>query len=238
MKRMPLRGPRRRRRIAAATVTALLAALDGYSMAYNTAYASGGLHGTKYRDLPITSYAGQIATTTGGPNAWGEANGSGPSSANPWIGNHAGPEFGTIPYAWPISAQQQDLIESIVAEGRASTGSVPYTFTRPLYIGRGIPNSWIAAGQTTPVSNLTSSYDVGSGSRSTYGVSLAVTKPGSGRVVTVSLSGTLPGGMVAIQLPILTSVGVTSVSGGSYDSGTHTVTSDPGAKSVTSTLAS
>jgi hypothetical protein len=66
-----------------------------------------------YRDLPITSYAWQIKTTTGGPNAWWEANGSGPSSSNPWIGNHAGPQFGACPYGWPISAQQQGLLQSI-----------------------------------------------------------------------------------------------------------------------------
>ncbi|WP_377273105.1 RICIN domain-containing protein [Peterkaempfera sp. SMS 1(5)a] len=213
-------------------------AFNGYSTAYNTAYASNGLYGTAYRDLPITSYAWQIATTTGGPNAWWEANGSGPSTSNPWIGNHAGPQFGACPYAWPISAQQQGLLESLVAEGFASTGSGPYTFTRPLYIGRGIPNTWIAAGQTISVGNITNTYDTGSGSRSTYGVSLAVTKPGSGRVVTVSLSGTLPGGTVAIQLPIFNSVAVSSVSGGSYDSTTHTVTANSGATTVTITLAS
>ncbi|WP_198545820.1 hypothetical protein [Actinacidiphila yeochonensis] len=213
-------------------------AFNGYSTAYNTAYASDGLYGTNYRDLPITSYAWQISTTTGGPNAWWEANGSGPSASNPWIGNHAGPEFGAIPYAWPISAQQQGLVESIVAEGRASTGTGPFTFTRPLYIGRGVPNSWIAAGQTTSVGNLTSSYNVDTGTRSTYGVSLAVTKPGTVRVVTVTLSGSVPSGAVSIQLPIFNTVNVTAVTGGSYSSSTHTVTANAGATTVTITLAS
>jgi hypothetical protein len=213
-------------------------AFNGYSTAYNTAYASDGLYGTAYRDLPITSYAWQLATTTGGPNAWWEANGSGPDAGNPWIGNHAGPEFGACPYAWPTSAQQQGLIESLVAEGLSSTGSGPYTFTRPLYIGRGIPNSWIASGQTVSVGNLTNAYDTTAGTRSTYGVSLAVTKPGSGRVVTVTLTGTPPDGTVAVQLPIFTTVGVTAVTGGSYDSTSHTVTATSGATTVTITLAS
>jgi hypothetical protein len=212
-------------------------AFNGYSTAYNTAYANDGLYGTNYRDLPITSYAWQIASTTGGPNAWWEANGSAPSTSNPWIGSHAGPEFGACPYAWPISAQQEGLLQSIVAEGLSSTGSGPYTFTRPLYIGRGVPNTWIAAGQTISVSNLTTSYDVSSGSRSTYGVSIAVTKP-STRVVTVNLSGSLPGGAVSIALPIFNSVGVNSVSGGTYISGTHTVTAAAGATQVVITLAS
>ncbi|HTJ70964.1 MAG TPA: RICIN domain-containing protein [Actinospica sp.] len=213
-------------------------AFNGYSTAYNTAYSINGLYGTQYRDLPITSYAWQLSTTTGGPNAWWEANGSGPDSGNPWIGNHAGPEFGACPYAWPTSAQQQSLLESLVAEGLSATGTGPYTFTRPLYIGRGVPNTWIASGQTISVGNLTTSYDATSGSRSTYGVSLAVTKPGTGRVITVTLSGTLPGGAIAIQLPIFNSVAVSSVSGGTYDSTAHSVTVTPGTTTITITLAS
>jgi hypothetical protein len=213
-------------------------AFNGYSTAYNTAYSSDGLFSNNYRDLPITSYAWQIQTTTGGPNAWWEANGSGPSTANPWAGNHAGPQFGACPYGWPISAQQQGLLESIVAEGLSSSSASPFTFTRPLYIGRGIPNAWIAAGQTIAVGNLTNAYTAATAARSTYGVSLAVTKPGTGRVVTVSLSGTLPGGSVLIQLPIFATVGVSSVAGGSYNSSIHTVTANAGATTVTITLAS
>jgi hypothetical protein len=212
-------------------------AFNGYSTAYNTAYASNGLFGTNYRDLPITSYAWQIATTTGGPNAWWEANGSGPSASNPWIGNHAGPEFGAIPYAWPISAQQEGLLQSIVAEGLSATGTGPYTYTRPLYIGRGVPNAWIAAGQTIGVSNLTTSYNVGSGARTTYGVSIAVTKPGT-RVVTVTLSGTPPSGAISVALPIFNSVAVNSVTGGTYNATTHTVSVTSGATSIVITLAS
>ena len=205
----------------------------GDSTAYNTAYASNGLYGTEYRDLPITSYAWQIATTTGGPNAWWEANGSGPSASNPWIGDHAGPEFGASPYAWPISAQRQGLLEALVAQGLSSTGSGPFTFTQPLYIGRGIPSTWIAAGQTISVANITDNYNVTSGARSTYGVSLAVTKPGTGRVITVSLTGTLPAGAVDIQLPIFTTVAVSSVTGGTYNSSTQTVTAATGATTIT-----
>jgi hypothetical protein len=212
-------------------------AFNGYSTAYNTAYASDGLYGTAYRDLPITSYAWQIATTTGGPNAWWEANGSGPDSGNPWIGNHAGPEFGACPYAWPISAQQEGLLQSIVAEGLSATGSGPYSYSRPLIVGRGVPNAWIANGQTVAASNLTEAYDMGSGARSTYGVSISTSTASGTRVVTVSLSGTLPGGAVSVQLPVFTSVGVTGVSGGSYDAAAHAVTVNAGATQVVITLA-
>jgi hypothetical protein len=70
------------------------------------------------------------------------------------------------------------------------------------------------------------------------GVSLAVTKPGTGRVITVSLTGTVPTGTVAIQLPVFNSVGVTSVTGGTYNSSTQTVTAATGASIIAITLAS
>jgi hypothetical protein len=123
-----------------------------------------------------------------------------------------------------------------VADGLTASGTGPFTYTRPLYVGRGIPNAWIAPGQTTTVSNLTSSFNIDTGARQTYGVSLAVTRPAAQRIVTVNLSGTLPGGQVLIQLPIFNSVGVTAVSGGSYNSTTRTVTAN--STQVVITLAS
>ncbi|HEV8559703.1 MAG TPA: RICIN domain-containing protein [Actinophytocola sp.] len=211
-------------------------AFSGFSTAYNTAYSEGGLYGTAFRDLAITSYAWQIQNTTGGPNAWWEANGSGPSSANIWAGSHAGPQFGAVPYAWPIAHQQLALVRAIAAEGLAASGTGPFTYTRPLYIGRGIPNTWIAPGQTIAVNNLTSSTNIDSGSRSTYGVSLAVTRPGTGRVITVNLSGTLPGGAVLVQLPVFATSSVVSVTGGTFDAGTRTVTITPGTTQAVITL--
>ncbi|MEV5752474.1 hypothetical protein AB0L00_32055 [Actinoallomurus sp. NPDC052308] len=71
--------------------------------------------------------------------------------------------------------------------------------------------------------NLTSSYDAGTGARSTYGVSIAVTNPGA-RVITVTVTGTPPAGPAYISLPVFYSSSVTSVTGGSYNAGTHTVT--------------
>jgi Ricin-type beta-trefoil lectin domain len=214
-------------------------AFTGYSTAYNTSYSNDGLYSNNYRDLPITSYAWQIETTTGGPNAWWEANGSGPNPANPWIGNHAPPEFGACPYGFPISGQQLGLQQAIVAAGLTSAGAGPFTFTDPIYVGRGIPNAWIAAGQTTSVSNLTSNYNITTGARTTYGVSIAVTKPAATRVVTVTISGTPPGGPVLIQLPIFLTTGVNSVTGGTYNATTHTVTATAtGASQVVITLAS
>lgn len=213
-----------------------LGAFPGFSTAYNTAYSEGGLFATQFRDLALTSYAWQIQNTTGGPNAWWEANGSGPSTSNIWAGSHAGPQFGAVPYAWPIAHQQLALIRAIAAEGLTASGTGPFTYTRPLYIGRGIPSTWIAAGQTIAVSNLTSSYNVDTGLRTTYGVSLAVTKPAAGRVITVNLTGTLPGGTVFVQLPVFASSTVVSVTGGSFNATTQTVTVNAGATQAVITL--
>ncbi|HEV2783719.1 MAG TPA: RICIN domain-containing protein [Actinophytocola sp.] len=211
-------------------------AFSGYSTAYNTAYSEGGLYGNSFRDLAITSYAWQIQTTTGGPNAWWEANGSGPSASNIWAGSHAGPQFGAVPYAWPIAHQQLALVRAVAAEGLTSSGTGPFTYTRPLYVGRGIPNTWIAPGQTVAVNNITSSINIDSGARSTYGVSLSTTRPGTGRVITVNLTGTLPGGPVLVQLPVFASSTVVSVTGGAYNSATRTVTLNSGATQATITL--
>jgi hypothetical protein len=141
-----------------------------------------------------------------------------------------------VPYAWPIAHQQLALIRSIAAEGLQSSGTGPFTYTRPLYIGRGIPNTWIAAGQTIAVTNVTSSFDIDTGARSTYGVSLAVTKPGTGRVITVTLSGVLPGGAVFVQVPVFATSTVVSVTGGSFDTGTKTVTVNSGVTQAVITL--
>jgi hypothetical protein len=201
-------------------------AYTGYSVALNTAYSQGALYGNAYRDLPITSYAWQIASTTGGPNAWWEANGSAPSPDNPWAGSHAAPEFGAIPYAWPMAGQTQTLLQSLVAPGLESSvgqdGSFGYQTV--LYVGRGIPDAWITPGQTIAVSNLTASYDEKSGQRDTYGARISTTSDRGNRVVEVSLSGHLPGNDVRVQLPVFADAGVRSVSGGSYDAETHTVT--------------
>jgi hypothetical protein len=210
----------------------------GYSTADNTGYAQGGLFGTKYRALPLTSYAWQIATTTGGPYAWWEANKVGPSASNPWAGSHAPPQFGACPYAWPLAGQSLALLDSIAAEGLAAAPSASsFAYERPLYIGRGIPDVWLASGQVISASNLTSAFDMTTCRRSTYAVTIRVGSS-TPRAVTVELCGELPGGPVRIELPIFNSVGVSAVtSGGSYDASTQTVSVTPGATTVVIQLA-
>jgi NPCBM-associated, NEW3 domain of alpha-galactosidase len=205
-------------------------AYSGYSTAHNTGYAAGALYGSQYRDLPITSYAWQLATTTGGPNAWWEANGSAPDPTNPWAGSHAAPQFGAIPYVWPMAGQTQTLVQSLAAEGLTQTAGSDgsSSFRNVLYIGRGVPDAWLAPGQTISVSNLTSSYDVNSGRRATYGVRIHTSGSRAGKVVQVALSGQLPGPDIQIQLPALATAGVRGVIGGNYEVASHTVVMDPG----------
>ena len=207
-----------------------------YSTANNTGYSQGGLYGTKYRTLPLTSYAWQIEMTTAGPYSWWECNGSPPVTSDPWAGNHPDFYFGASPYAWTLAAQSLALIDSLAAEGISATASgSSFTFTRTLHIGRGVPDAWLASGQTISVQNLTGTFNMTSCERDTYGVT--ITTSGSPRVITVTLCGSLPNGAITVDLPTLASAGVASVTGGSYSSSSQSVTVTPGTKTVTITLA-
>jgi alpha-galactosidase-like protein len=205
-------------------------AYSGYSVALNTGYSAAALFGNAYRDLPITSYAWQLATTTGGPNAWWEANGSPPDPNNPWAGSHAAPQFGAIPYVWPMAGQTQTLLQALVAQGLVQAGDGYHT---ALYVGRGVPDAWLTPGQHISVGNLTASYDVNSGRRATYGVQMDTTGQHGNRKVHVSLTGRLPTHDVRIQLPVLATAGVEAVHGGSFDAASHTVTLAPGSTDAT-----
>jgi len=203
-----------------------LGAYSGYSTAHNTGYTAASLYGNAYRGLSLDSYAWQLQTTTGGPNAWWEANGNAPSTNNPWAGSHAAPQFGAIPYAWPMAGQTQTVLQSLVASGLVSTtrpdGS--FGFHTALYVGRGVPDAWIAPGQTIAVDNLTASVQVGSGHRSTYGVRITTDSRHGEKTVRVSLTGRPPTDDVRVQLPVFADAGVLGVDGGSFDPATHTVT--------------
>ncbi|HWG15902.1 MAG TPA: NEW3 domain-containing protein [Streptosporangiaceae bacterium] len=209
-------------------------AYSGYSVALNTAYAAGSLYGTQYRDLPITSYAWQIATTTGGPNAWWEANGSAPDPANPWAGSHAAPQFGAVPYVWPMAGQTQTLLQSLIATGLVSSTAKngADNYQTALYVGRGVPDAWLANGQNISVGNITSAYNEANGKRSTYGLKIGTHQVLGQKIVTVSLSGQLPGNDIQVQLPAFADEGVAGVAGGRYDATTHTVTMTPGLRTV------
>jgi NPCBM-associated, NEW3 domain of alpha-galactosidase len=209
-------------------------AYSGYSVALNTGYSAAALFGNQYRDLPITSYAWQLATTTGGPNAWWEANGSPPDPNNPWAGSHAAPQFGAIPYVWPMAGQTQTLLQSLAAQGLVPANDGSYHTA--LYLGRGVPDAWLTPGQRISVSNLTASYDESSGHRATYGVQIDTSGQPGNRTVHVSLTGRVPTQDVQVQFPVLASAGVEAVHGGSFDPASHSVTFAPGSTDVTINL--
>ena len=200
-------------------------AYTGYSVALNTGYSADALFGNAFRDLPITSYAWQIATTTGGPNSWWEANGSAPDPNNPWQGSHAAPQFGADPYVWPMAGQTQTVLQSLVAQGLTSNVGADGTpsFKPVVYIGRGVPDAWITPGQTISVNNLTSDFNETTGQRQTYGVTISTSTQGGTTAVQVQLSGQAPGKDMEIQLPAFADEGVQSVSGGKYTASTQTV---------------
>jgi hypothetical protein len=125
-----------------------------------------------------------------------------------------------------MAGQTQSLLQSLVAPGLESTTAKngSFSYQTVLYVGRGVPDAWITPGQAIAVSNLTTSYNENSGQRQTYGVRIATTSLAGSRVVTVSLSGHLPGDDVQVQLPVFADAGVRAVIGGGYDAATHTVT--------------
>ena len=87
------------------------------------------------------------------------------------------------------------------------------------------------------MSNITENYNTSSSQRATFGVSFSTSLNSSGqRVVTVTLSGTLPGGSTLIRLPAFIDSGVASVQGGTYNASTHAVTVTAGTTSISVTL--
>jgi hypothetical protein len=136
------------------------------------------------------------------------------------------------------AGQTQTLLQSLVAQGLVSAqrpdGSPSYHTV--LYIGRGVPDAWIVPGQTISVSDLTSSYNVATGHRDSYGVRISTGSDHGATVVRVTLTGQVPGNGVQVQLPVFADAGVRGVSGGSYDAASHTVTLSPGRRSAAISL--
>jgi hypothetical protein len=72
-----------------------LGAFPGFSTGYNTAYSEGGLFGTQFRDLAITSYAWQIQNTTAARTRGGRPTAAG--RARPTSGRAATPARSSAP---------------------------------------------------------------------------------------------------------------------------------------------
>jgi hypothetical protein len=131
-----------------------------------------------------------------------------------------------------MASQTQTMLQSLVARGLVATTQPDGSFAyhTALYIGRGVPDAWVVPGEHIAVGNLTT----GSG-KSTYGVQLKFGGDRTGRgsrTMLVSLTGTLPGNDVRVQLPVFADAGVSDVIGGNYDAASHTVTLDKGGRQV------
>jgi hypothetical protein len=187
---------------------------DYYSSAYNAAYGTAGLAGTRYRDQGILSYEFMIEHSQSGPYSWWESS-TAPSATTPWVGRHPAAGQGSSPHAWGMAGANRVLLDSLVAQ-RADGD---------LVVGRGVPASWLAAGRRISVDG----FPAAGGRR----LDLAVTSTGS--AVTLHLGGALPPGRVLFQLPSFVD-NVAGTTAGRVDEAAGTVSLAPGTRRVTVTL--
>ncbi len=79
-------------------------------------------------------------------------------------------------------------------------------------------------GQEISLRNLTASYNVNTGVRTTYRVDITTRTQEGNTVVKVNVDGPAPASNIQVQLPIFADAGVQNVSGGTYDASTESVT--------------
>jgi hypothetical protein len=185
-----------------------------WSTAYNAGYGEWGLASRHYRSQGIASYQFMIANGQSGPYSWWESQ-QFPNPGSPWVGTHPAAGNGSAPHAWGMANANLVLLDSLVAQ--RSDGA--------LVVGRGVPSSWLRAGAPIAVANVPTM----DGRRS------GVTITGSGRRVTLRLSGATPPGAVLFQLPAFVG-NIAHTSAGRVDEATGTVTLRPSVRSVTVTL--
>ena len=184
-----------------------------YSTAYNAAYGSWGLAGTKYRDQAIQSYLFMIENSQAGPYSWWEG-ADWPSQSTPWIGNHPKSGGGSSPHSWGIELGNQALIDSVVTQRVDGT----------IIVGRGVPNAWVVGDEAFGVTNYPIS----------YGNRMNVDIVPAGTSVTVNVSGAVN---APIQVHLPAAIGnIASTSAGSFDSEAGTVTLPSGTSSVVITF--
>jgi hypothetical protein len=153
----------------------------GYSTSYNAGYGATGLRGNKYRSESIYDYEFMISNTQSGPFSWWEnVLNDGPGI---WIpGNHGLNGTGSCPHMWGQANATKALLESLVAE----------KINAQLLIGRGVPNSWVKAGQHIDISNL----PIHQNKRIDLHIS------STGNTITLTLVGATPDNTILFNLPI------------------------------------
>jgi hypothetical protein len=186
----------------------------GYSTAYNAGYGATGLRGNKYRSESIYDYEFMISNTQSGPFSWWEnVLNDGPGI---WIpGNHGLNGTGSCPHMWGQANATKALLESLVAE----------KINAQLLIGRGVPNSWMEAGQHIDISNL----PIHQNKRIDLHIS------STGNTITLTLVGATPDNTILFNLPIFVN-NIRSATSGTIDNSAGLVTLSPMTRSVTVTL--
>ena len=118
-----------------------------------------------------------------------------PDPNNPWAGSHAAPQFGAIPYVWPMAGQTQTLLQSLVAPGlESSTSATRSSTTRPCSTSAGAsPTRGSPPGRPSRSNNLTSSYNETPGAVAPTACGSAHRVGRATRFVEVSLSGQAAG---------------------------------------------
>lgn len=186
---------------------------DYYSTAYNAGYGSWGLASSTHRDQGILGYEFMIAHSQSGPYSWWES-ASAPPPSSVWLGSHPAAGLGSSPHAWGIANANKVLLDSLVAQ--ESDGD--------LIVGRGVPDSWVAAGKSATVTDFPA----------TDGNRIAVSITGQTNRVSLTLSGPSPG-PVLFQLPVF--VGdIASSTSGRINEKTGTVQVPAGVHAVTVVL--
>ena len=139
---------------------------------------------------------------------------SAPPPSSVWLGSHPTAGQGSSPHAWGIANANKVLLDSLVAQ--ESDGD--------LIIGRGIPDSWVAAGKSTNVTGFPTTDD--------NRISVMITGQADG--VSLTLSGPSPG-PVLFQVPSF--VGdIASSTSGRINEKTGTVQVPAGVHAVTVVL--
>jgi hypothetical protein len=182
-----------------------------YSTAYNAGYGEWGLASTHHRNQGILSYQFMIANGQSGPYSWWESQ-QFPNPGSPWAGTHPESGNGSSPHAWGIANANMVLLDSLVAQ--RADGS--------LIVGRGVPDTWVRAGQVISLANFPTLNAKHAG--------LVIRSNGSS--VTLTLSGQRPGGPVLFQLPAFVG-NIASTSAGTVSEPTGTVTLAPAVRTVT-----
>ena len=159
-----------------------------------------------------------------------------PDPDNPWAWKPRCPAVRRGALRLADGRETQTLLQSLIATGLvAGTGTGgSRAYQTALYVGRGgaLDACWVTSGQTISVGNITSAYHEANGRRSTYGLKISTHQLLGQKIVTGSLSGQLPTSDVQVQLPAFADEGVAGVVGARYDAATHTVTMDPGLRTI------